>query len=521
MNEGGGDLRTVEHNSVIAASNISATEALAATVLTGERFIALTGEPGVRRSSIVDALVIVLADAGIRVVRVRNSTPGPLRLDRLVVLILGGQQTQGLEDGLQRVLRGLTDPVHRGKRLVLVIEGADELDRPALEMLTLLPDVRREGSPRVQIVLVGRTGFWTLLADHSRASLGVLATAVEPTPLPARGLKEPNLDRGIRLDEPLAPLSSLRTCGPSGRLLPEERGRRSGLALCVIASGMAAAIGVVALGPADRKFFPVRPAALRQEASMPTPAEPSAPTPVGSMTGISSTDASGVGSTPIRMSGMNHVPPTSADQQAVGSVSPPSAVGSATAPGPTARTPPTPAGVDVLRADTNRAQRASSAMLLGSKSSGRSQYVERSEARSIMYPNGQGRRQQDVGQLPGASSRERPVVSTELIFFHGPVNNETMHRAGQLSLILRSQGPSGPIRARFDAGEGLLGSGELEGSLSENGRISVSGQLMMGKNAFICDLSGLISGDKLTGSANFVRTRGGPVAHSRFTLTRS
>ena len=107
------------------------------------------------------------------------------------------------------------------------------------------------------------------------------------------------------------------------------------------------------------------------------------------------------------------------------------------------------------------------------------------------------------------------------VSFRGPVYNETIQQGGQMSLVIRRQGPSGAITARFEAWGGLLGSGELAGQLSEDGRISASGPLMVGKNPFVCDLSGLVTGDKLTGSASFVRSGGGRVAHSRFTLTRS
>ena len=121
----------------------------------------------------------------------------------------------------------------------------------------------------------------------------------------------------------------------------------------------------------------------------------------------------------------------------------------------------------------------------------------------------------------GTAPRSRSAVSGVPVSFRGPVYNETMQQGGQMSLAISKQRPSGAIIARFEAWGGLLGSGELTGHLSADGRISASGQLMVGKNLFVCDLSGLVAGDKLTGSASFVRSGGGRVAHSRFTLTRS
>ena len=44
---------------------------------------------------------------------------------------------------------------------------------------------------------------------------------------------------------------------------------------------------------------------------------------------------------------------------------------------------------------------------------------------------------------------------------------------------------------------------------------------MMGSNPFICDLSGVITGDALMGSARFFRSSSGYTSHSRFTPARS
>ncbi len=105
-------------------------------------------------------------------------------------------------------------------------------------------------------------------------------------------------------------------------------------------------------------------------------------------------------------------------------------------------------------------------------------------------------------------------------FFRGPVNNDTIRQSGKLSLVITGQGPSGAIRAKFHAWEGLLGTGELAGKLDADGRISASGQLMMGKNPYLCSLSGFIQGNQLVGSAQFVRVKNGRVAHSSFKLIR-
>lgn len=127
-------------------------------------------------------------------------------------------------------------------------------------------------------------------------------------------------------------------------------------------------------------------------------------------------------------------------------------------------------------------------------------------------------------KAPSAPPAElRVTMASEApVRFQGPIYNETMGQGGHVALVIRKQAPGGAITARFDASQGLLGSGVLAGSMSGTGRITASGQLMVGKNPFNCDLSGTIVGDKLTGSASFVRNGGsGWAARSVFTLTRA
>jgi len=119
---------------------------------------------------------------------------------------------------------------------------------------------------------------------------------------------------------------------------------------------------------------------------------------------------------------------------------------------------------------------------------------------------------QDSGSQPGLAS---------LGSFRGPVKNETLRLTGKLALDLSLNPLSGSVRARFHAWNGLLGTGQLRGSVTRDGRVILSGQLLMGKNPFLCTLTGTIQGDHFTGSAEFVRPWGGRIAHSNFNLLRT
>jgi hypothetical protein len=110
-------------------------------------------------------------------------------------------------------------------------------------------------------------------------------------------------------------------------------------------------------------------------------------------------------------------------------------------------------------------------------------------------------------------------ASAGSLAFRGPIMNETMGQGGQLALALHGQG-AGPVTAHFHAYAGLIGTGELTGTMSPDGRLSLSGRLMMGRNPFDCTLTATVAGDRLTGSATFFRTGAGASARSSFTLSR-
>lgn len=127
--------------------------------------------------------------------------------------------------------------------------------------------------------------------------------------------------------------------------------------------------------------------------------------------------------------------------------------------------------------------------------------------------------------LPRATrdARDQPTLTAAngQVLFSGPIYNETMGQGGHVTLVIRKNAPTGAITARFYASQGLSGAGILAGSVSGTGRITASGRLLMGKNPFICDLSGTLHDDTLTGSASFVRSGRSMVYHSRFKLVRA
>lgn len=126
--------------------------------------------------------------------------------------------------------------------------------------------------------------------------------------------------------------------------------------------------------------------------------------------------------------------------------------------------------------------------------------------------------------LQAVPSRPAPPDAVDragsVLAFSGPIMNDTMGQGGRLSLQLRTDGSGRPVGAWFHASNGLIGTGPLSGEMGPDGRIRLSGRLMMGRNPFDCALRATLEGDRLVGEATFVRATSGATAHSSFALSR-
>ena len=120
---------------------------------------------------------------------------------------------------------------------------------------------------------------------------------------------------------------------------------------------------------------------------------------------------------------------------------------------------------------------------------------------------------------PSAASDLAEMPATTLTFT-GPILNNTMGQGGRLLLELRIRDAHGSVAALFQASQGLIGSGVLTGDIQRDGKISLSGRLMMGRNPFDCVLEARLDGERLVGVATFVRSTSGAAAHSSFKLSR-
>lgn len=89
--------------------------------------------------------------------------------------------------------------------------------------------------------------------------------------------------------------------------------------------------------------------------------------------------------------------------------------------------------------------------------------------------------------------------------FRGRTFNETLGRSGGLQLVVTRIGQGERVVVLFEAFRGLIGSGQLAGRLSTDGRLVASGTLMMGPNFFTTELDGTILADQLVGTVRYTR----------------
>lgn len=106
---------------------------------------------------------------------------------------------------------------------------------------------------------------------------------------------------------------------------------------------------------------------------------------------------------------------------------------------------------------------------------------------------------------PQAAPSSEALAPAEAGRFRGTVFNDTLGRGGGLRLVVNRIGPGDAVVVEFEAYGGLIGTGQLRGRLSRDGKLVAFGTLMMGRNPFGTELEGTISGDTLVGTARYTR----------------
>ena len=155
-------------------THAEALAALVYAILEAKGFVAVVGEVGVGKTTVLRrALAYVRAvDPALLIVEIANPAlaPGALaaRLARELQAEVALAAALGDLAPLEAALRRLAAA---GRRLLLVIDEAQSLSGPTLELLRLLSNLDSDGRPLVQTVFSGQPEFDQLLADPAQRAL--------------------------------------------------------------------------------------------------------------------------------------------------------------------------------------------------------------------------------------------------------------------------------------------------------------------------------------------------------------
>ena len=133
----------------------------------GEGFVAITGEVGAGKTTLVERLWTQLNRDSFTIVRVNTTQVSGEDLFRMV---MAGFGVEGVRDaGKAHMLLAFEDVLRRqrqaGRRCLLVVDEAQNLSVAALEELRMLSNITEDGRASLQTILLGQPQFRRMLAS--------------------------------------------------------------------------------------------------------------------------------------------------------------------------------------------------------------------------------------------------------------------------------------------------------------------------------------------------------------------
>jgi len=132
----------------------------------GEGFIMVTGEPGIGKTTLARVFLAELNFSEVVAAQVASVNMGAENLLRVVAYAYG-IDVEGLDKVtiLIRLKQFFVKQVKSGKRVLLIVDEAQELPYSALEELRLLADLQVGSLPLLQLFLIGRENLCDLMQD--------------------------------------------------------------------------------------------------------------------------------------------------------------------------------------------------------------------------------------------------------------------------------------------------------------------------------------------------------------------
>jgi general secretion pathway protein A len=134
-------------------------------------FVVLTGEIGCGKTTLLQTLVTSL-DSRTLVARLVDTILEPAELIEALLIDFGVDQIPTTKPSMVRELaRVLIDQHTLGRRVVVIIDEAQNLTRRTLEEVRMLSNLETEKAKLMQIILVGQPGFRQTLASPALEQL--------------------------------------------------------------------------------------------------------------------------------------------------------------------------------------------------------------------------------------------------------------------------------------------------------------------------------------------------------------
>ena len=142
----------------------------------GEGFIAVTGEPGTGKTTLIRGLLAGLDKKRISVATLKNIQLDPDNLIEMVVNEFGLRVNNKSKSSLLLELEQLLKKqVQRGRRAVLIIDEAQGLSTASIEELRLLSNLQHDDRLLLQVFLVGQEELMDMIhspgMEHLRQRL--------------------------------------------------------------------------------------------------------------------------------------------------------------------------------------------------------------------------------------------------------------------------------------------------------------------------------------------------------------
>jgi general secretion pathway protein A len=155
----------------LTSSHKEALSSLVYGIESGCGFVALIADPGLGKTTLLYQTLDILRDNA-RIVFLFQTISTPLDLLRALLSGLGVRELRGNLVEMQIMLKELLSEQFRaGRRVVLVIDEAQNLDDSVLELVRMLSNFETERDKLIQIVLAGQPGLEKNIASPELVQL--------------------------------------------------------------------------------------------------------------------------------------------------------------------------------------------------------------------------------------------------------------------------------------------------------------------------------------------------------------